>query len=154
MRSGEPVEVQGPFGDFALADETPRPLLFLAWGNGFAPIRSLVEHVLAQESAEVLDLLWLSDSATGHYQDNLCRSWQDAMDNLHYRALVLPEGFDVPGADAQLTHALNDVTGIDERHVFVAGPRDFVATARDVLMTLGVDPHNCRIQAIPPQQDG
>jgi CDP-4-dehydro-6-deoxyglucose reductase len=30
-----------------------------------------------------MDLHWLADAA-GHYQDNLCRAWTDALDNFNY----------------------------------------------------------------------
>jgi CDP-4-dehydro-6-deoxyglucose reductase len=38
---------------------------------------------MSLELAESIDLHWLADEA-GHYQDNLCRAWTDALDNFNY----------------------------------------------------------------------
>jgi CDP-4-dehydro-6-deoxyglucose reductase, E3 len=75
--------VEGPYGEFVLDEDSPRPVIFLAFGAGFAPIKSLIQHAMSLEFAESMDLHWLADEA-GHYQDNLCRAWTDALDNFNY----------------------------------------------------------------------
>jgi CDP-4-dehydro-6-deoxyglucose reductase len=83
VKANDAVEVEGPFGEFVLDEDSPRPVIFLAFGAGFAPIKSLVQHAMSLELAESMDLHWLADEA-GHYQDNLCRAWTDALDNFNY----------------------------------------------------------------------
>ena len=70
-------------GEFVLDEDSPRPVIFLAFGAGFAPIKSLIQHAMSLELTESMDLHWLADAA-GHYQDNLCRAWADALDNFNY----------------------------------------------------------------------
>jgi CDP-4-dehydro-6-deoxyglucose reductase len=84
LRKGNPVEINGPGGDFVLDENSPRPLVFIAWHTGFGPIRSLIEHAMALETAQSMHLVWITDSKEDRYQDNLCRSWQDAFDNFFY----------------------------------------------------------------------
>ncbi|MDP2110784.1 MAG: 2Fe-2S iron-sulfur cluster-binding protein [Thiobacillus sp.] len=83
LKANDTVELEGPFGDFVLDEDSPRPVIFLAFGAGFAPIKSLIQHTMSLELAESMDLHWLADAA-GHYQDNLCRTWTDALDNFNY----------------------------------------------------------------------
>lgn len=83
LKANDTVELEGPFGDFVLDEDSPRPVIFLAFGAGFAPIKSLIQHAMSLELAESMDLHWLADAA-GHYQDNLCRTWADALDNFNY----------------------------------------------------------------------
>ena len=83
LKPNDTVEVEGPFGEFVLDEDSPRPVIFLAFGAGFAPIKSLIQHAMSLEIAESMDLHWLADAA-GHYQDNLCRAWTDALDNFNY----------------------------------------------------------------------
>lgn len=83
LKANDTVEVKGPFGEFVLDEDSPRPVIFLAFGVGFAPIKSLIQHAMSLELAESMDLHWLADAA-GHYQDNLCRAWADALDNFNY----------------------------------------------------------------------
>jgi CDP-4-dehydro-6-deoxyglucose reductase len=83
LKAGDAVELEGPFGKFVFEEDSPRPVIFLAFGAGFAPIKSLVQHAISLELAESMDLHWVADEA-GHYQDNLCRTWADALDNFNY----------------------------------------------------------------------
>jgi CDP-4-dehydro-6-deoxyglucose reductase len=83
LKANDTVEVKGPFGEFVLDEDSPRPVIFLAFGAGFAPVKSLIQHAMSLELAESMDLHWLADAA-GHYQDNLCRAWADALDNFNY----------------------------------------------------------------------
>jgi CDP-4-dehydro-6-deoxyglucose reductase len=76
------VEIQGPYGEFVLEDASTRPVIFVAFGVGFAPIKSLIQHAMSLDLAESMDLHWLAQA--GHYQNNLCRSWADALDNFSY----------------------------------------------------------------------
>ncbi|MBU1222226.1 MAG: 2Fe-2S iron-sulfur cluster binding domain-containing protein [Gammaproteobacteria bacterium] len=83
LHANDTVDVEGPYGEFVLDEDSPRPVIFLAFGAGFAPIKSLIQHAMSLELAESMDLHWLADAA-GHYQDNLCRAWTDALDNFNY----------------------------------------------------------------------
>ena len=83
LKANDTVEVEGPFGEFVLDEDSPRPVIFLAFGAGFAPIKSLIQHAMSLDLTESMDLHWLADD-TGLYQDNLCRAWADALDNFNY----------------------------------------------------------------------
>jgi CDP-4-dehydro-6-deoxyglucose reductase len=84
LKKGDAVDVTGPQGDFVLDEDSARPLVFIAWHTGFAPIRSLIEHAMALDEAETMHLAWLARNKEDRYQDNLCRSWEDALDNFVY----------------------------------------------------------------------
>ncbi|MGC2048520.1 MAG: 2Fe-2S iron-sulfur cluster-binding protein [Gallionella sp.] len=83
LKANDLVDVQGPYGEFVLEDASTRPVIFVAFGAGFAPIKSLIQHSMSLDLAEAINLHWLADQA-GHYQNNLCRSWADALDNFSY----------------------------------------------------------------------
>ena len=83
LKANDTVEIEGPFGKFVLDEDSPRPTIFLAFGAGFAPIKSLIQHAMSLELTESMDLHWIADEA-GHYQDNLCRAWTDAFDDFSY----------------------------------------------------------------------
>jgi len=84
LRKGDSIDINGPEGDFILDESSTRSLVFIAWHTGFAPVRSLIEHAMALEIAASIILVWITRSKVDKYQDNLCRSWQDAFDNFHY----------------------------------------------------------------------
>jgi CDP-4-dehydro-6-deoxyglucose reductase len=56
-RTGTPLTVTAPFGDFQY-HESNRPLLFLAGGSGFAPIKALLEELKASGLVRAVTLLF------------------------------------------------------------------------------------------------
>ncbi|MDZ7595984.1 MAG: 2Fe-2S iron-sulfur cluster-binding protein [Thiobacillus sp.] len=103
LKANDTVKLEGPFGEFVLDEDSPRPVIFLAFGAGFAPIKSLIQHAMSLELAESMDLHWLADAA-GHYQDNLCRAWTDALDNFNYVPHAQSDDLDAGLADIVLDY--------------------------------------------------
>ena len=78
------IQLEGPFGGFTLDDESPRASVFVAFGLGFAVIKSLIEHAIALEKEQLLSLFWVMPESRSHYQSNYCRAWEDAFDGFVY----------------------------------------------------------------------
>ena len=83
-KTNDSISLNGPEGSFTLDENSPNSLVFIAQKNGFAPVKGLIEHAMALDSAENIYLYWVSDIEPKHYLNNLCRSWNDALDNFHY----------------------------------------------------------------------
>ncbi len=136
------VSVIGPFGEFVLQEESDRPLLFIAADDGFAPIKSLIEHALALDVADVMHLYWFGLHAQGQYLDNLCRAWADALDNVLYTPIMLlPERtaagaatLSTPALLANLEHLRQTHPDLAEFEVYLAGPQPFVDFTRGFLL--------------------
>ncbi len=86
-RVNDRMILQGPTGCFTLNEKSPNSLVFIAQGSGFAPVKGLIEHAMSLDSAENIHLYWIASGKDGHYLDNLCRSWNDALDNFYYNRL-------------------------------------------------------------------
>jgi CDP-4-dehydro-6-deoxyglucose reductase len=132
LKANDTVEVEGPYGEFVLDEDSPRPVIFLAFGAGFAPIKSLIQHAMSLELAESMDLHWLADSA-GHYQDNLCRAWTDALDNFNY--VPHPPADDM---DAQLRGIVVDYPDLHRFDVYAAGTAAQLDLARAYFVRAGL----------------
>jgi CDP-4-dehydro-6-deoxyglucose reductase len=85
-KKGDLIDIEGPFGEFTLRENSSNELVFVALWTGFGPIRSLVEQAMALELPQAINLLWMTRSPLDRYQHNLCRSWQDVFDNFNYQA--------------------------------------------------------------------
>jgi len=144
LRVGEAVALTGPVGDFVLREDSARPLVFVAWGwQGFAPVKSVIEHALAQEAAESIDLYWIGASAADHYHPKLCRSWAEAMDNFRYVPLIAGAGLRgevTQTVRATLASLLRDLGPLAERDVYIAGDSAQVDASRAYLAERGLPP--------------
>lgn len=141
VKNGSGVTLEGPFGAVVLDEDSPRPVIFLAFGTGFAPIKSLAQHAMSLELAESMDLHWFADEA-GLYQDNLCRSWADALDNFSY--VPHPLGEDT---DETLHRVAAAYPGLQRFDVYASGTATQLERARDIFVAAGL--HDARWFAEP-----
>lgn len=88
LSKGDEVVVTGPHGHFILDENSKRTQLYIAFGTGFAPIKSLIEHAMAIDESANMHLYWAVDKKENLYMHNLCRSWDDALDNFHYYPII------------------------------------------------------------------
>ena len=144
LRVGEALQVSGPVGDFVLRGDGSRPLVFIAWGwQGFAPVKSVIEHALAQEAAESIELCWIAAHAADHYHPKLCRSWAEAIDNFRYTPLIAGAGLHsevTQTVRTALAAALRELHPLAQRDVYVAGDCAQVAASRAYLEEQGLPP--------------
>jgi CDP-4-dehydro-6-deoxyglucose reductase len=119
--SGETVLVEGPRGSFLLEEEATEPAVFVAVDDGFAPIKSLIEHAIAIDNVSRMYLYRIDDIPRGGVFGNLCRSWDDALDNFTYKRLDAR----TPPATA-LAEIKQDIPSLADARVYLAGPGQWV----------------------------
>ncbi|VAW79791.1 2-polyprenylphenol hydroxylase and related flavodoxin oxidoreductases / CDP-6-deoxy-delta-3,4-glucoseen reductase-like [hydrothermal vent metagenome] len=83
FKSGLQITIHGPQGDFTLEETPPRPALIIAEEHAFAAAKSLIEHAIALEYEQPLTLVRFNHNEKP-YLHNLCRSWNDALDDFNY----------------------------------------------------------------------
>ena len=87
--TSQTVMVEGPEGDFLLNEASLGTSIFIAVDEGFGAIKSLVEHAIAIDNAEAMYLYRVDNIPPGSMIGNLCRSWDDALDNFIYNRVEL-----------------------------------------------------------------
>lgn len=139
LRHGSEVALDGPFGEVTLDDDSPRPLLMVTQDHEFAPIKSLIEHSINLDLGQRIRLLWLT-TEEGHYMDNYCRSWGEALDD--YRFLPLVYDVQEP-AEKQAASALaaiaGEITALCDWDVYAAGSAEFIQALQEGLIRAGGD---------------
>ncbi len=134
LRKEDPVRIEGPHGNFVMKLDSRRPVLFIAWEDGFAPIKSLVQHAMSLEIAEAMYLYWAAESV-GHYQDNLCRAWTDALDDFVYQPMATK-----PGPKAVAEAILAHHPDLQRCDIYAAGPVEFLDALRAAALAHGLSP--------------
>jgi NAD(P)H-flavin reductase/ferredoxin len=75
LRLGDRVRIEIPFGDFFLREDTERPIICLATGAGFAPVKSIVEYLIRRESSRPVRFYWSGRHAQDLYMRELPEKW-------------------------------------------------------------------------------
>lgn len=58
MKDKDILRLEGPFGTFFLREESPKPIVLLASGTGYAPIKALIEQLQFKGSERPVTLYW------------------------------------------------------------------------------------------------
>ena len=90
-KTNDQITLQGPRGSFVLNENSANSLVFIAEGIGFATVKGLIEHAMALDVAQNIYLFWIADDVINQYLGNLCRAWNDALDNFNYVAIEAGE---------------------------------------------------------------
>ncbi len=84
MKERDILRMEGPFGSFFLREESDKPLVLLASGTGFAPIKALVEQLQHKASQRPVSLYWGCRRKADLYQHEWCNQAQTLLPQLRY----------------------------------------------------------------------
>ena len=138
LKAGENITVYGPWGDYIFKEDSQNGAIFIAFDRGFAPIKSLLEHSMARESNEDMVLVWGASATDGHYMNNLCRAWADALENFYYLPVSMAESTSAEAGVIQVVEKLiNDFPKAKQFDIYLAGPEAYIAPAMSQLQAAG-----------------
>lgn len=126
--------IEGPSGGFVLHEDSTTPVLFVSMGLGIAPVKSLVEQAITIDNAERIGLLQVGTIQPGSSLENLCRSWNDSLDNFNYVQLTEDSPLDV-----QVDAMRKLLNGYADTEVYVAGPAKWLETLSEEARISGLD---------------
>lgn len=69
------LRFEGPMGTFFLRETSDKPIVLLASGTGFAPIKAIVEHALAKGIRRAMTLYWGGRRPRDLYLGALAERW-------------------------------------------------------------------------------
>ena len=134
------LRLQGPLGSFHLRTGSDRPVVLLAGGTGFAPIKAIIENALLGPLRREMHLYWGVRSERDLYLPNLPREWASAHPRLHFVPVLSEPGPDWRGR-AGLVHeaVLADIPDLSGHEVYASGPPPMVTAARELFPEHGLD---------------
>jgi CDP-4-dehydro-6-deoxyglucose reductase len=75
MKERDILRMQGPLGTFFLREDSDKPIVFVASGTGFAPIKSIIETALRNGVTRPMTLYWGGRRPKDLYMDSLAKQW-------------------------------------------------------------------------------
>jgi len=79
VRERDILRFEGPMGTFFLREDSDKPIVFLASGTGFAPIKAIVEHCIEKGVRRPMTLYWGGRRPQDLYMHALCGQWQSVL---------------------------------------------------------------------------
>jgi CDP-4-dehydro-6-deoxyglucose reductase, E3 len=84
MKEKDILRMEGPFGSFFLREEAIKPIILLASGTGFAPIKAMLQQLQHKASTRPVVLYWGARRKADLYQHDWCIQMALDMPGLRY----------------------------------------------------------------------
>jgi CDP-4-dehydro-6-deoxyglucose reductase len=141
MKEKDIIRIEGPFGTFFLREESAKPIVLIASGTGFAPIKAMVEHAFATGVTRPMTLYWGCRVRADLYMNELASQWSS-----DGRLTYVPVLSDAPPADlwtgrTGLVHraVMQDFPDLSGHQVYACGAPVMVEAAhRDFTSKCGL----------------
>ena len=88
MKEKDILRVEGPYGSFFLREDSDKPMVLLASGTGFAPIKALIEHMQHKGITRPATLYWGGRRPSDLYMKEWVAGQLAQMPNLRYVPVV------------------------------------------------------------------
>jgi len=132
LRAGALLRIEGPIGQFVYRTGE-RALILIAGGTGFAPLKSMLRHMLERGIEREIHFYWGARAAVDVYEEALVLQWARRFPQLHFSA-VLSQASAAAAAERRLgfvheavlaAHA--ELSGFD---IYAAGPPALIEAIR------------------------
>ena len=140
MQEKDILRIEGPYGTFTLQEKSDRPMVFIAGGTGFAPIKGIIEHAIQEGVNSPIFIYWGAPTKTDLYLDALPQKWAQR-DNIQYIP-VLSQSLPEDGWQGRtgLVHeaVMQDFIDLSVYKVYASGPPEMVEAVRQGVMLRGL----------------
>ena len=131
------LRMDGPIGTFFVRPDT-KPIIFLAGGTGFAPVKAMVESLIAQESSRDISIYWGMNSSKDFYSDSPIE-WASKFKNVKYIPVVSGDDHDWNGRHGLVHKAvIEDIHDMSNSCVYACGSPQMIAAAKQDFIHAGL----------------
>lgn len=134
------LQFEGPLGAFYVREDSDRPMLFMGGGTGIAPIKAMIEDLVARGTQRPMHLYWGVRSQRDLYLTQWIAGWQEQHPALKYTP-VLSEPDEGWTGERGFVHEalLRDYPALDGREVYISGPPVMVRSGKNAFIAAGLD---------------
>jgi CDP-4-dehydro-6-deoxyglucose reductase len=123
------LRIEGPIGQFVY-QEGSSPVLMIAGGTGFAPLKSMLRHVLESGIDRSIHLYWGARQAQDLYEEAQVLEWVRQFPQLRFTA-VLSESAGTDYRTGWVHEAvLADYPNLEPFDIYAAGPPALIEAIR------------------------
>ena len=126
------LRIEGPLGQFTLHN-AERPIIMIAGGTGFAPIKSIVEYALKINDPRTLHIYWGARLESDLYLDAMVNQWAERYPHIMYTPVLsdIDNIKNWSGKTGYVHNAvLEDYADLSDHDVYVCGPPPMIDAVR------------------------
>ena len=141
MKEKDILRIEGPYGSFFLREDSDKPIVLLAAGTGFAPIKAIIEHLQFKNSTRTVRLYWGGRRPSDLYLDAWVKAKMLEMPQLRYVPVIsnalAQDGWRGRGGFVHRA-VLQDLSDLSPYQVYACGTPLMVQAARADFVDAGL----------------
>jgi CDP-4-dehydro-6-deoxyglucose reductase, E3 len=133
MKVGDKLQIEGPLGTFYLREDNDKPIIFLASGTGFGPIKAIIEYALRRGINRLINFYWGCRQKSDLYQIELPQKWAEDAPNFSFVPVLSdasPSDFWTGRTGLVHQAVLSDFPDLSNYQVYACGAPAMVEAAR------------------------
>ncbi|MFK5893617.1 MAG: CDP-6-deoxy-delta-3,4-glucoseen reductase [Pseudomonadota bacterium] len=146
MKKMDILRIEGPHGNFFYRENTDRAMIFMAGGTGFAPIKSIIEHLIAEKITQPIYLYWGVRTQADLYMNELAIKWEKDYPNIHYIPILSNQEHSTKenkpawnGKTGYVHQAIcDDFSDLSEYDIYACGPPIMITSAEESFKQQGL----------------
>lgn len=139
LQRGDLLRVEGPLGTFVPREDSERPMLMMAGGTGFAPIKALIEHFIELGTRRPITLYWGVRDAADLYLREVPERWAREVAGFRFVPVVSdPERAGALRAGLVHEALLEDHPALDDVDLYMSGPPSMIDAGRHAFVDAGL----------------
>jgi len=143
MKERDILRLEGPLGTFFIRnDKTDRPMILMGGGTGFAPLKSMIEDLLAHHDTRPLHLFWGVRNQSELYMHEQAQQWAEQHEHIQYStALSEPQDEDRAGNFTGFVHqaVLSQFPDLSGHDIYMSGPPAMIDAGRTAFLANGAE---------------
>jgi CDP-4-dehydro-6-deoxyglucose reductase len=135
------LRVEGPRGQFYLREDSDLPIIFMAGGTGFAPIKSIIEYTIMHSITRPMYLYWGVRAQRDLYMHKHAQVWAQDFSHIQYLPVLSePQADDDPSLRRGLVHEaiVKDFPDLSGYEVYASGPPPMVYAGQEAFAKCGL----------------
>jgi CDP-4-dehydro-6-deoxyglucose reductase len=145
LKERDILRLEGPMGTFFIRNDQPeRPMILVGGGTGFAPLKSMIEDLLAHDDKRDIHLFWGTRDRQELYLDALPRKWAQEHGHIRYDVALSEPGDPDKHADFSYFNGfvhqavLDQYADLSAYDVYMSGPPAMIDAGRHAFLQQGL----------------
>lgn len=141
LKERDILRLEGPLGTFFVRNDLPeRPMIMVGGGTGFAPLKSMVEDLIAHGDDRPIHLFWGARNTAELYLRALPEKWAAEHSHIRFSSAISENPDEAGGSFSGFVHeavidTYPDLAGFD---VYMSGPPAMIDAAKAAFLSRGL----------------
>ncbi len=134
LKPADILQFEGPLGTFHLRDKSEAPIVFLASGTGFGPIKAMIEYAFTYNITRPMTLYWGCRAKRDLYLFDLAEKWAAEHENFRFVPVLsdaVPEDNWTGRTGFVHQAVIADIPDLSAYEVYACGAPVMVESARN-----------------------